>query len=201
MALWDPEAAGNAAKYLRLDDITLIDIRNAPFEGKTACWIPYAETGYTMGKRTGKEETDEKTKVKKIEVERLVDGKMKMIKEEDVEPQNPPKYELLEDMANMTYLSEASVVHNLKSRYELFLIYTVSIWCGISMGLEAVKSISHRIRNHKSFSILVSSVSPSIPTSGSQYTTTTLFSVTKISAKLKCLLTSTPYPIMHTLIC
>ena len=27
MALWDPEAAGNAAKYLRLDDITLIDIR------------------------------------------------------------------------------------------------------------------------------------------------------------------------------
>ena len=127
MALWDPEAAGNAAKYLRLDDITLIDIRNAPFEGRTACWIPYAETGYTKGKKTGKEETDEKTKVKKIEVERLVDGKMKMFKEEDVEPQNPPKYELLEDMANMTYLSEASVVHNLKSRYELFLIYTVSL--------------------------------------------------------------------------
>ena len=126
MALWDPEAAGNAAKYLRLDDITLIDIRNAPFEGRTACWIPFAETGYTKGKKTGKEETDEKTKVKKIEVERLVDGKMKMFKEEDVEPQNPPKYELLEDMANMTYLSEASVVHNLKSRYEIFLIYTVS---------------------------------------------------------------------------
>ena len=29
-------------------------------------------------------------------------------------------------MANMTYLSEASVVHNLRSRYELFLIYTYS---------------------------------------------------------------------------
>ena len=27
MALWDPEAAGNAAQYLRLDDIKLIDIR------------------------------------------------------------------------------------------------------------------------------------------------------------------------------
>ena len=126
MALWDPEAAGNAAVYLRLDNLKLIDIRNAPFEGRTACWIPYAETGYTKGKKTGKEEVDEKTKVKKIEVERLVDGKMKMFKEEDVEPQNPPKYELLEDMANMTYLSEASVVHNLKSRYEIFLIYTVS---------------------------------------------------------------------------
>ena len=80
MALWDPEAAGNAAKYLRLDDITLIDIRNAPFEGRTACWIPYAETGYTKGKRTGNEATDEKTKVKKVEVERLVDGKVKMFK-------------------------------------------------------------------------------------------------------------------------
>ena len=51
---------------------------------------------------------------------------MKLYKPEDVEPQNPSKYELLEDMANMTYLSEASVVHNLKSRYELFLIYTYS---------------------------------------------------------------------------
>ena len=42
MALWDPEAAGNAAQYLRLDNLKLIDIRNAPFEGRTACWIPYA---------------------------------------------------------------------------------------------------------------------------------------------------------------
>ena len=42
----------------------------------------------------------------KVEVERLVDGKVKMFKPDDVEPQNPPKYELLEDMANMTYLSE-----------------------------------------------------------------------------------------------
>ena len=136
MALWDPEAAGNAAVYLRLDNLKLIDIRNAPFEGRTACWIPYAETGYTKGKKTGKEETDEKTKVKKIEVERLVDGKMKMFKEEDVEPQNPPKYELLEDMANMTYLSEASVVHNLKSRYEIFLIYTVSFISDVGKPLS-----------------------------------------------------------------
>ena len=75
---------------------------NAPFEGRTACWIPYAETGYTKGKKTGEEKDG------KIEVERLVDGKVKMFKAEDVEPQNPPKYELLEDMANMTYLSEVS---------------------------------------------------------------------------------------------
>ena len=46
MALWDPEAAGNAAVYLRLPNIQLIDIRNAPFEGKSAVWVPYSETGY-----------------------------------------------------------------------------------------------------------------------------------------------------------
>ena len=84
MALWDPEAAGNAAIYLRLPDIDLIDIRNAPFEGKTAVWVPYADTGYTKGKKIGE-------KGDKIEVERLVDNKVKEYKKEQVEPQNPPK--------------------------------------------------------------------------------------------------------------
>ena len=67
-------------------------------------------------------EDGEKTK----KVKRLVDGKEKDYKAEDVEPQNPPKYELMEDMANMTYLSEAAVVNNLNTRYARFLIYTYS---------------------------------------------------------------------------
>ena len=61
----------------------------------------------------------------KVEVKRA-DDKVKMYKPTDVEQQNPPKYELIEDMANMTNLSEATVIHNLKSRYERFLIYTYS---------------------------------------------------------------------------
>lgn len=36
---------------------------------------------------------------------------------------NPPKYEKIDDMANMTYLNEASVLHNLRSRYKSMLIY------------------------------------------------------------------------------
>ena len=67
MALWDPEAAGNAAQYLRLGEIELLDVRNAPFEGKTAVWIPYSETGYTKGYKMGEEE-DPKTKKMKIKV-------------------------------------------------------------------------------------------------------------------------------------
>merc|ERR1711937_422411 len=54
------------------------------------------------------------------------DGKEKAYPDDKVEKQNPPKYELLEDLANMTYLSEASVVHNLSERYVRFLIYTYS---------------------------------------------------------------------------
>ena len=119
MALYDPDAAGNAAPYLRLDSVTLMEIKSAPFDGKTAVWVPYSETGYTKGQLVGGNDKEKKVK-------RLVDGKTKTFKAEDVEPQNPPKYALMEDMANMTYLSEASVVNNLNERYTRFLIYTYS---------------------------------------------------------------------------
>ena len=46
MSLWDPEAAGNAAVYLRLDDMKMMEIRSAPFEGGKAVWVPNSETGY-----------------------------------------------------------------------------------------------------------------------------------------------------------
>ena len=46
MSLWDPEAAGNAAVYLRLDPKLMLEIRNQPFEGTKAIWVPYADTGY-----------------------------------------------------------------------------------------------------------------------------------------------------------
>ena len=39
---------------------------------------------------------------------------------------NPPKFEKCEDMANLTYLNDASVFHNLKVRYQAKLIYTYS---------------------------------------------------------------------------
>ena len=70
MALYDPDAAGNAAPYLRLDSVTLMEIKSAPFDGKTAVWVPYSETGYTKGKKTGEAGG-------KVQVERLCDGKAK----------------------------------------------------------------------------------------------------------------------------
>ena len=39
---------------------------------------------------------------------------------------NPPKFEMCEDMANLTSLNGASVFHNLKVRFQAKLIYTYS---------------------------------------------------------------------------
>ena len=39
---------------------------------------------------------------------------------------NPPKFEKCEDMANLTFLNDASVFWNLKTRYQAKLIYTYS---------------------------------------------------------------------------
>uniref|UniRef100_A0A3Q3G1G9 Myosin motor domain-containing protein n=1 Tax=Labrus bergylta TaxID=56723 RepID=A0A3Q3G1G9_9LABR len=50
----------------------------------------------------------------------------KTVKEDDVTPMNPPKYDKIEDMAMMTHLNEASVLYNLKERYAAWMIYTYS---------------------------------------------------------------------------
>ena len=50
----------------------------------------------------------------------------KVFKSDDVGQVNPPKFEKCEDMANLTYLNDASVFHNLKVRYQAKLIYTYS---------------------------------------------------------------------------
>merc|ERR1711937_159216 len=98
----------------------MLEIRNAPFEGGKQVWIPNSETGYMKANVVGKGDKPNTTKVLRS------DGKEKAYPDDKVEKQNPPKYELLEDLANMTYLSEASVVHNLSERYVRFLIYTYS---------------------------------------------------------------------------
>ena len=47
----------------------------------------------------------------------------KTFKADQVQQVNPPKLEKCEDMSNMTYLNDASVLWNLKNRYVNKLIY------------------------------------------------------------------------------
>lgn len=56
---------------------------------------------------------------------------------------NPPKFEKAEDMANLTYLNEASVLHNLKQRYFTGLIY-VSTFKESTLDINSLVSFETR---------------------------------------------------------
>ena len=45
------------------------------------------------------------------------------LKEDEVLPMNPPKYDKIEDMAMMTHLNEPAVLYNLKERFASWMIY------------------------------------------------------------------------------
>lgn len=45
------------------------------------------------------------------------------VKDGDVQQMNPPKYDMIEDMAMLTHLNEASVLYNLRRRYSSWMIY------------------------------------------------------------------------------
>ena len=47
-------------------------------------------------------------------------------KRDELLAMNPPKYEKCDDMADLTYLNDATVYHNLRERYVNWYIYTYS---------------------------------------------------------------------------
>lgn len=66
-----------------------------------------------------------------VEVELAETGKRVTILRDDIQKMNPPKFDKVEDMAELTCLNEASVLHNIKDRYYSGLIYVskrLSIW-------------------------------------------------------------------------
>ncbi|XP_070153019.1 myosin heavy chain, muscle isoform X1 [Polyergus mexicanus] len=89
-----------------------------PYDAKKACWVPDEKEGYLLGEIKA-------TKGDVVSVS-LPGGETKDFKKDQLQQVNPPKYEKAEDMSNLTYLNDASVLHNLKQRYYAQLIYTYS---------------------------------------------------------------------------
>ena len=56
-------------------------------------------------------------------INRILFDQVKTFEKDQIGQVNPPKFEKVEDMADLTYLNEAAVLHNLKSRYYSKLIY------------------------------------------------------------------------------
>ncbi|XP_058126016.1 myosin heavy chain, muscle isoform X2 [Anopheles ziemanni] len=92
--------------------------QSKPYDSKKACWVPEEKEGYVLGEIKA-------TKGELVTVA-LPGGEEKNFKKEQLSQVNPPKFEKVEDMADLTYLNEAAVLHNLRQRYYSKLIYTYS---------------------------------------------------------------------------
>ena len=106
------------AEYLFISREQKLLDSSKPYDGKTACWVPDEKEGFVQGVIQG-------TKGDLVTVQ-VPGGETKNFKKDLVGQVNPPKFEKCEDMSNLTYLNDASVLYNLKARYVTKLIYTYS---------------------------------------------------------------------------
>ncbi|XP_035686559.1 myosin-6-like [Branchiostoma floridae] len=104
--------------YLWGDEDKMLKIRNEPFDPKKACFVPDPEEVFVRAEIQSIK--DDMVTVK------TANGKTVTVKNEQTQQMNPPKFNLMEDMANMTYLNESSVLNNLRERYYNTMIYTYS---------------------------------------------------------------------------
>uniref|UniRef100_A0A803WBH8 Myosin heavy chain 2 n=1 Tax=Ficedula albicollis TaxID=59894 RepID=A0A803WBH8_FICAL len=109
---------GEAAPYLRKPEKERIEAQNRPFDAKSACFVVDDKQMYVKGTIQSKE--GDKVTVKKY------DDTTVTVKDDEVFPMNPPKFDKIEDMAMMTHLHEPAVLYNLKERYAAWMIYTYS---------------------------------------------------------------------------
>ncbi|KAM4534969.1 myosin-4-like isoform 2-T2 [Fundulus diaphanus] len=109
---------GPAAQYLRKSERERAEAQNRPFDGKTACFVSDEKELYV--KAEVQDKADGKVTVKTI------DDRTLTVKEDQVFPMNPPKFDKIEDMVMMTHLHEPAVLFNLKERYAAWMIYTYS---------------------------------------------------------------------------
>ncbi|KAJ8259935.1 hypothetical protein GJAV_G00175170 [Gymnothorax javanicus] len=113
------ECFGPAAVFLRKPERERIEAQNTPFDAKTAYFVAEPKEMYVKGKLISREGG-------KATVEALQGGQKITVKEDDIHPMNPPKFDKIEDMAMMTHLNEPCVLYNLKERYAAWMIYTYS---------------------------------------------------------------------------
>uniref|UniRef100_A0A8C2U7R9 Myosin-9 n=1 Tax=Coturnix japonica TaxID=93934 RepID=A0A8C2U7R9_COTJA len=113
-------AQRDADKYLYVDkNIINNPLTQADWAAKKLVWVPSEKSGFEAASL--KEEVGDEAIVELAE-----NGKKVKVNKDDIQKMNPPKFSKVEDMAELTCLNEASVLHNLKERYYSGLIYTYS---------------------------------------------------------------------------
>uniref|UniRef100_A0A8C5AH92 Myosin, heavy chain 11b, smooth muscle n=1 Tax=Gadus morhua TaxID=8049 RepID=A0A8C5AH92_GADMO len=126
------------AKFLFLENDFSSSVAQADWSAKKMVWIPSEREGFeaaSVTKETGDEVLVELSNGQKLEVNK-----------EDVQKMNPPKFNKVEDMAALTFLNEASVLHNLKERYYSSLIYTYSgLFCVVVNPYKMLPIYSEKV--------------------------------------------------------
>ncbi|CAJ0936028.1 unnamed protein product, partial [Mesorhabditis belari] len=92
----------------------------ADWASKRFVWVPHETEGFLLA------QVKEELANGLLRLIIAETGEEKTAFNDDVQRTNPPKFEKTEDMANLTMLNEAGILHNLKSRYFSDLIYTYS---------------------------------------------------------------------------
>ncbi|EAW90003.1 myosin heavy chain 2 [Homo sapiens] len=109
---------GEAAPFLRKSERERIEAQNRPFDAKTSVFVAEPKESFVKG-------TIQSREGGKVTV-KTEGGATLTVKDDQVFPMNPPKYDKIEDMAMMTHLHEPAVLYNLKERYAAWMIYTYS---------------------------------------------------------------------------
>lgn len=118
----DPEL-----QYLQVDRKGMHDVvAQAEWSQKKLVWVPSTDQGFLQG--SIKSEKGEEITVQ------LDNGTPMKVHKDEVQKMNPPKFEKVEDMAELSFLNEASVLHNLTARYYSGLIYVSSLGQGSPMS-------------------------------------------------------------------
>uniref|UniRef100_A0A3B4BGU7 Uncharacterized protein n=1 Tax=Periophthalmus magnuspinnatus TaxID=409849 RepID=A0A3B4BGU7_9GOBI len=117
MPRFDMKEFGEAGVFLRKTELEILTGQKA-FDGKKRAWIPDEKEAYI------------EIEIKELSGDKVIvetkDGKTLTVKDSDIQQMNPPKYDMIEDMAMLTHLNEASVLNNLRRRYAAWMIYTYS---------------------------------------------------------------------------
>jgi len=107
-------------KYLVADRNAFNDpTKQAEWTQKRLIWVPHEVNGFVAA-------SIKKDRGEEVEVEISDTSKRELVSKDDIQKMNPPKFDKEEDMADLTCLNEASVLHNVKERYFSGLIYTYS---------------------------------------------------------------------------
>lgn len=86
-------------------------------------WIPDTNEGFLAGWVKSEPSASDAAADATAEVVVSATGELRTVPTHSLSPMNPPQFDGVEDIAELTHLNEASVVNNLRSRYGAGSIY------------------------------------------------------------------------------